>query len=89
MLTLSESRCLLKIAPIILVTSAAHMPRAMRIFQMVGMKPIPAPADFRAKAKLYLGDYLPGGEFLLIMESAIHEYLGLAYLGLFPSRAGK
>lgn len=31
---------------IVLVTTAAHMPRAMRHFQAVGLEPIPAPAQY-------------------------------------------
>ena len=33
-------------SPLILVTSAAHMPRAMRHFQAVGLDPIPAPTQY-------------------------------------------
>jgi uncharacterized SAM-binding protein YcdF (DUF218 family) len=31
--------------PFLLVTSASHLPRAMRFFQHQGLKPIPAPAN--------------------------------------------
>jgi len=34
------------IKKILLVTSAAHMPRSMSIFEKQGLNPIPAPADF-------------------------------------------
>ena len=84
-----EVKPIVKDGPFLLVTSAAHLPRAMRIFQILGMKPIPAPADFRQKEHLNAYDYLPSGEFLTTMEYAVHEYLGLAYLYLWPSRAGK
>lgn len=33
--------------PFVLVTSAMHMPRAMSAFRGLGMKPIPAPTDYR------------------------------------------
>jgi uncharacterized SAM-binding protein YcdF (DUF218 family) len=34
--------------PFILVTSASHLPRAIAVFEKLGVSPIPAPADFRA-----------------------------------------
>lgn len=76
-------------APFLLVTSASHMPRAMAIFISLGMHPIPAPADFRAPQSYRLRDFLPGGINMLNVEAALHEYLGLAYLKLFPGRAGR
>jgi uncharacterized SAM-binding protein YcdF (DUF218 family) len=76
-------------APFLLVTSATHMPRSMHIFQLLGMKPIPAPADFRWSAKKTNDRFLPGGRYLSDMSVAVHEYLGLAYLKFFPDRAGK
>ncbi len=38
---------IVKDAPFVLVTSASHLPRAMIIFQTLGMRPIPAPANIR------------------------------------------
>lgn len=84
-----EVKPIVKDDPFLLVTSAAHMPRAIRIFQILGMKSIPAPADFRQKEHFNVYDYVPSGESLTTMEYAIHEYLGLVYLYLWPSRAGK
>jgi uncharacterized SAM-binding protein YcdF (DUF218 family) len=84
-----EVKTIVKDGPFLLVTSAAHMVRAIRIFQILGMKPIPAPADFRKKEYFNVYAYIPSGNSLTTMEYAIHEYLGLAYLYLWPSRAGK
>ncbi len=84
-----EVKPIVKDDPFLLVTSAAHMLRAIRIFQTLGMKPIPAPADFRQKEHLDVYDYIPSGESLTTLEYAIHEYLGLAFLYIWPSRAGK
>jgi uncharacterized SAM-binding protein YcdF (DUF218 family) len=78
-----------KNSPFLLVTSAAHMPRSMIIFQKLGMKPLAAPGDFRQITYFIFTDFLPSGKNLTGMESAVHEYLGLAYLYLFPARAGK
>jgi uncharacterized SAM-binding protein YcdF (DUF218 family) len=81
-------KLLIKDAPFLLVTSAAHLPRAIRIFQLLGMRPIPAPADFWGSEHYCYYDYVPSGGALITMEAAIHEYLGLAYLAVWPSRAG-
>ena len=64
---------------LVLVTSAAHMPRAMRHFQAVGLDPIPAPTQHlagRATGRR-LSDWLPSAGNLRKTESALHEYLGL------------
>jgi uncharacterized SAM-binding protein YcdF (DUF218 family) len=61
----------------VLVTSAAHMPRAVRLFQNQGLKPIPAPTDFRHKGEPeYL---LPHAANIETCHLAVHEYLGLAW----------
>jgi uncharacterized SAM-binding protein YcdF (DUF218 family) len=82
-------RPLVKNQPFLLVTSAIHLPRSMGIFQKLGMKPIPAPGDFRYSSYYFLSDFFPSGYNLTNMEAVIHEYLGLAYLHLFPGRAGE
>jgi uncharacterized SAM-binding protein YcdF (DUF218 family) len=84
-----EVRPIVKNQPFLLVTSAAHLPRAMGIFQELGMKPIPAPGDFRYSPHYFLIDFFPSGNNLTNMEAVIHEYLGLAYLYLVPGRAGQ
>ncbi len=66
-------------SPLILVTSAAHMPRAMRHFQAVGLDPIPAPTQYltgRGRPTSLLG-WLPSSQSLRKSETAWHEYLGL------------
>jgi uncharacterized SAM-binding protein YcdF (DUF218 family) len=84
-----EVRDWVKKEPFLLVTSAAHMPRSLMIFQKLGMKPVPAPGDFRHLTEFFKSDYLPSSHHLFNMDAAIHEYLGLAYLYLFPQRAGR
>ena len=67
-------------APFYLVTSAGHMPRAMRLFIRSGTKPIAAPTDFRAVWEPFqVGDLFPHAETLADTESAFHEYLGLCW----------
>jgi uncharacterized SAM-binding protein YcdF (DUF218 family) len=66
-------------APFILVTSAVHLPRSMGLFKKVGLKPIPAPADYRGREK----EDFPGGHLwptagnLYQVNKAWHEILGI------------
>jgi len=70
-------------APFILVTSAYHMPRAMRLMQRAGTSPIPAPTGQRAGAPNHPWyGLLPGPGGLETTQRALHEYLGLAALGV-------
>jgi len=82
-------RALVGDADFLLVTSGIHLPRALRIFAHLGMHPRPAPADLRHATHLPPAAWLPNGEALTNMHGVIHEYLGLAYLTLFPGRAGR
>ena len=70
--------------PFILVTSAYHMPRAMLEMRHAGLEPIPAPTgqlvDGPNGAHLYA--WLPSSNALRKVERALHEYVGLAVLGL-------
>ncbi len=71
-------------APFILVTSALHMRRAVSGFEQEGMRPIPAPCSFGASERRtwnFMNLYpSPGG--LGCSRTAIHEYVGSAWLGL-------
>jgi uncharacterized SAM-binding protein YcdF (DUF218 family) len=68
---------LLNNKPFILVTSAYHMPRAMKIFQMQGLNPIAVPTDFTVKEQKS-NSYLSIND-LRKVSIAIHEYIGLAW----------
>jgi uncharacterized SAM-binding protein YcdF (DUF218 family) len=66
--------------PFYLVTSASHMPRAMRMFIRSGTQPIAAPTDFRAAwAPLQITDFFPQATVLANTERAFYEYLGLMW----------
>jgi uncharacterized SAM-binding protein YcdF (DUF218 family) len=85
--TADESRAvasLLGSAPFVLVTSAAHMPRAMRLMRRAGANPIPAPTGQRAsgRAGVDLRRGLPSASGLRKTERALHEYVGLLALRL-------
>ena len=65
---------------ILLVTSAAHMPRADAAFRKVGMDVIPFPTDFRVvrtSAFTWL-DFLPSAGALTMTSDAFREHIGLA-----------
>ena len=75
----------LKNKPFILVTSAAHMPRAMSIFIKMGMNPIPAPTQYLAKSTANpFKRYFPSSTSLIFSDIALHEYFGIAWM-LFAS----
>ena len=71
-------------ASFVLVTSASHMPRAMALFKKLGMNPIPAPTRHRIKSNQALspGSFFPQTDDLHKSETAIHEYLGIAWAKL-------
>jgi uncharacterized SAM-binding protein YcdF (DUF218 family) len=61
----------------ILITTASHMPRAMALFLKAGMKPIPAPTDYRVVDAEYMPrDYYPSPGNLQKSELVIYESLG-------------
>lgn len=65
-----------------LVTSAGHMPRAMRVFRKQGLSAIPAPTHFLSPVSLRDSSIVPSGRNLAISDLAVHEYLGLIWYRL-------
>ena len=67
-------------SPFLLVTSAYHMPRAMRLMQRAGTHPIAAPTGQLAPYPSSFGvrGWFPSSGSLRKTEYAIHEYIGLA-----------
>lgn len=71
--------------PFLMVTSASHMPRAMMLNRKAGLNPIPAPTAWRASGTAPTTDpafWLPSARALEMSESALHEYLGIAWAWL-------
>jgi uncharacterized SAM-binding protein YcdF (DUF218 family) len=70
----------------VLVTSASHMPRSMALFKKLGMQPIPAPTDYGVKERqgqeVIPYAFFPGVDELQKAETAVYEYLGLAWAKL-------
>ncbi|MDM8523168.1 envelope biogenesis factor ElyC [Desulfococcaceae bacterium HSG8] len=71
-------------APFVLITSAAHMPRAVALFRKQGMNPCPYPSGHLIRGDQWLGADLlyPNSDALYKTERAIHEYLGLIWAKL-------
>ena len=63
---------------ILLVTSAFHMPRAQRLFEVAGIKVIPFPVDFKVSEsrELTILEFIPSAGALAITELALREYYG-------------
>ena len=62
----------------VLVTSATHMPRSMRLFKSLGLNPIAAPTDFHKRE--FKGYFVaPQIGFLENSRRSIHEYIGILW----------
>lgn len=68
--------------PFVLVTSAFHMPRAMALFQSLGMHPIAAPTQFFTPVRAPLFEWIPNANNLSMSDIAIHEYLGMLWANM-------
>ncbi len=66
---------------ILLVTSAFHMPRAKRLFELENLQVIPFPVDFMVSASRHLSilDLLPSAVSLSITELALREFYGRGF----------
>jgi uncharacterized SAM-binding protein YcdF (DUF218 family) len=69
-------------APVLLVSSAAHMPRAMAYARRAGLRAVAAPTGNLVDPKPHPGAWIPrpSGAALRKTETALHEYLGLLAL---------
>ncbi|WP_339138370.1 MAG: ElyC/SanA/YdcF family protein [Candidatus Electrothrix sp. GW3-4] len=67
---------MLKDMPFILVTSAAHMERAMKLFKEAGTRPLAAPTDFLIKDnnQLVSSSFVPTCENLGLSQRMIYEW---------------
>jgi uncharacterized SAM-binding protein YcdF (DUF218 family) len=67
--------------PFILVTSAFHMPRAVKLFEKQGLFPIPAPAGHWKSPPRFWSpvNVFPSAAGLRLAELAYHEYMGLTW----------
>jgi len=64
------------IVRIALVSEAAHMARAVEMFQRQGLTVLAAPTGFANDSPVLLEDLLPNAEALENSRAALHEWLG-------------
>ena len=67
--------------PFVLVTSASHMPRAIKLFKDLGMEPVAAPTDFK-KEQFTSWFRKPNPSAFLNSQTAVHEYIGTLWASL-------
>ncbi len=65
------------ITRIALVTTASHMPRAMKEFERTELKTLPAPTQFLEPEQAMWLDWFPSGRGLRNTRQVLHEILGL------------
>jgi uncharacterized SAM-binding protein YcdF (DUF218 family) len=70
------------VTSVLLVTSPAHMPRALWSFEHVGLHAIPWPTPLTTPKVGHIGAYLPSANALDQTDGALHEILGLIYYRL-------
>lgn len=86
--TLEEAADMAKLAgtnaPVIVVTDAIHMPRAINFFKVAGLMPIAAPTNYRIhKEVMGIGiKWWPSLGNISLMDIVLHEFLGNIKAGL-------
>jgi uncharacterized SAM-binding protein YcdF (DUF218 family) len=67
--------------PFVLVTSAFHMPRAVKLFAKQGLFPIPAPTGQWTPPIQFWSpaNFFPSAAGMRLAELAYHEYMGLTW----------
>jgi uncharacterized SAM-binding protein YcdF (DUF218 family) len=77
-------RALIGDAPVALVTSAWHLPRAAALFRQAGVDILPCPADFLSRSgdEWHADALLCDADSLARSTYALHEYIGRAWLWL-------
>ena len=77
------SRMLPKNSEVILVTSAFHMPRAVKVFQNQNLKVIPYAVDFRSSVKeINIIDFLPQASAFKDSNFYFREIIGRVYYSM-------
>ncbi|MGA2260896.1 MAG: ElyC/SanA/YdcF family protein [Acidobacteriota bacterium] len=74
--------------PVIVVSSAPHIPRAVAAFRKAGMQVVPAPTDYLTSpyGTAWGNRFIPETRSLVAFDLLIHKYLGIAKSGLVGKR---
>jgi uncharacterized SAM-binding protein YcdF (DUF218 family) len=67
----------LPVDKVVVVTSALHMPRALKLFERAGLSVLPAPVKFQPEAPKTLERFIPSALALRRSQRAVHELVGL------------
>jgi len=68
---------------IVLITSAFHMRRAVRVFKKAGLDVLPYPTDHRFEGSYNLYSLFPKYSVFSDSSTAVREYLGILFYALF------
>lgn len=72
-----------QVSTLILVTTAWHMPRSVRVFNEQGINVVPAPCDYKVDRGPYdLRSFLPRWGAFADSCDGLHEYLGMLWYSL-------
>ncbi len=75
---LSQSRALMG-APIVLVTSPTHMPRALAVFRSAGFDAIPSVSPYKSEHALERWRWVPADGGLLLFQSVVYDSAAALY----------
>lgn len=65
---------------IVLVTTAWHMPRSVRVFEQQGFDVVAAPCDYVVKRSAYdIRSWLPHWDVMADSADGLHEYMGMLW----------
>lgn len=67
---------------VVLVTHAAHMPRATLVFEHVGFDVTPAPTGFTTRSPVSILGFLPSAHGLEMARDFFHELVGIGWYHL-------
>ncbi len=66
--------------PVVLVTSAVHMARAVELARAQGLSVLPYPCDWRGEVQSDWWDWLPSNSAPAAWQEVLHEWLGILAL---------
>lgn len=71
-------------APVLLVTSASHMPRSVSLFRKAGVEVLPAPTYFMAQSNEAFSptDLFPSVDGFNEAQRVVHEWMGIVWAKL-------